>query len=90
MRAGKNIANVYSQTDLHAIIPFLDNYRQKSRLTPCLTITELVCKSNEKTALLPFAISSLVQLLEGADSNTRLVIDESINKIIRVGIDSPK
>ena len=58
--------------------------RHKFRLTPCLTITELVCKSSEKTELLLFAITSLVQLLEDADSNTRLVIDESLNKIIRV------
>lgn len=56
------------------------------KLTPCLTITELVCKSNEKNTLLPFAITSLIQLLEDADSNSRLVIDECLNKIIRVGI----
>lgn len=43
-----------------------------------------MCKSNEKGSLLTLTVSSLIQLLEDADSNTRLVIDESLNKIIKV------
>ncbi|XP_065225356.1 huntingtin isoform X2 [Planococcus citri] len=62
--------------------------KQKEKVSLCLTITDLVCKSNEKSALLTFTVSSLIQLLEDADSNTRLIIDESLNKIIRASMDN--
>lgn len=61
-------------------------FRQKEKVSLCITITDLVCKSSEKSILLTFTVSSLIQLLEDADSNTRLIIDESLNKIIRVRI----
>ncbi|KAK7570769.1 hypothetical protein V9T40_010136 [Parthenolecanium corni] len=62
--------------------------RQKLKFTSYATITELVCKSNDKSSLLTIAVTSLIQLLESADSNNRLNIDESLNKIIRSSIDN--
>ncbi|XP_066998979.2 huntingtin [Anabrus simplex] len=67
--------------------------RRKEKITHCLTIADTMCHSGVKGAsnfshLLSIAIEILLQLCDDADSDVRMIADESLNRIIRAMADS--
>lgn len=55
----------------------------------CSVVADIMCSTSVKsaanfTSLLSYSMETLLQLCDDPDSDTRMIADESLNRIIRV------